>query len=117
MRYGVRELPGHADRRCHRMLYRAGDQARAVTSGAGMVAGSNANARVNWVCEMTASVENDANHSVRVRKVARTGLEVLARAFGISIAHRDHPRSWSFDDLRGKLQRLEESADRLRTMY
>jgi hypothetical protein len=44
-------------------------------------------------------------------------LEVLARAFGISIAHRDHPRSWSFDDLRGKLQRLEESADRLRKMY
>jgi hypothetical protein len=82
-----------------------------------LVAGSNANARMKWVREMAASVENDANHSVRVREVARTGLEVLAQALGVSIARRDHPSSWSFDDLQGKLQRLEESADRLRKIY
>jgi hypothetical protein len=84
-----------------------------------LVAGSNANAnaRMNWVREMAASVENDANRSVRVREVTRTGLEILARAFGISIARRDHPNSWSFDDLQGKLQRLEESAGRLRKVY
>lgn len=67
---------------------------------------------------MTASVENDANHSVRVREVARTGLEVFAHAFGITVARRDHPRSWSFDDaLQGELQNLKESTDRLRNMY
>jgi hypothetical protein len=80
------------------------------------VAGSNANARMNWVRKMAASVENDANRSVRVREVTRTRLEILARAFGFP-SHVDHPNSWSFDDLQGKLQRLEESAGRLRKMY
>ncbi|HXN88959.1 MAG TPA: hypothetical protein VN890_06360, partial [Methylocella sp.] len=51
------------------------------------------------------------------REAARKGLEVLAQAFGISIARRDHRRSWSFDDLQGKLQKLEESANRLRKMW
>lgn len=66
---------------------------------------------------MTASVENDANRGAIAREAARKGLEVLAQAFGISIARRDHPRSWSFDDLQGKLQKLEESANRLRKMW
>lgn len=74
-----------------------------------MVAGSDANARMNWVHEMAASIENDTNHSVPAREVTRTGLEVLARAFGISIVRRDHQRSRSFDDaLRGERQDLKE---------
>jgi hypothetical protein len=83
-----------------------------------LVVGSNVNARMNWVREMAASVESDANHSVRVREEARSGLEVLAQAFGISIARRDHPRSLSYDDfLQGELQNLKESTDRLRKMF
>jgi len=85
--------------------------------GGGWVAGLNANARMDWVREMTASVENDANRGAIAREAARKGLEVLAQAFGISIARRDHRRSWSFDDLQGKLQKLEESANRLRKMW
>jgi hypothetical protein len=81
--------------------------------GGGWVAGSNANARMDWVREMTASVENDTKRGAIAREAAGKGLEVLAQAFGISIARRDHPRSWSFDDLQGKLQKLEESANRL----
>jgi len=86
--------------------------------GDGLVASSNADARMNWVREMAASVENDVHHSVSARERARTGLEVLATAFGITFTRRDHPRSLTFDNaLQGELQKLKASTDRLRTMY
>lgn len=66
---------------------------------------------MNWVREMAASVESDANHSVRVREEARSGLEVLAQAFGISLAEAKLLKKLLKANIERDVVRLSREAD------